>query len=80
MEVLEDGSIGNFSFISDVRINSQFTYNSIEKRELTNKFSFHFEDEIAKVLDKMPKWTPAQSQNKNIKSRVSFPIKFIISE
>lgn len=80
LEVLEDGSIVNFSFTSNIRIKSEYTYNSNEKEVLTNKYSPYFENEIAKVLEKMPKWTPAQSQGQNIKSRVNFPVKFIIQD
>lgn len=80
VQILEDGSIGNFSFKSDIRFKTEYTYDSELKSELINKYSQYFEDAVASVLVIMPKWIPANSEGKNINSRVNIPIKFIVAE
>jgi hypothetical protein len=80
VQILEDGSIGNFSFKSDIRFKSEYTFDSELKSELINKYSQYFEDAVAGVLVIMPKWIPAKSEEQNIKSRVNIPVKFKISE
>ncbi len=80
VQILEDGSIGNFSFKSDIRFKTEYTFDSELKSELINKYSQYFEDAIASVLVIMPKWIPAKSEEQNIKSRVNIPVKFKISE
>lgn len=80
VQILEDGSIGNFSFKSDINFKTQYTFDSELKSELINKYSQYFEDAVASVLVIMPKWIPANSEGKNIKSRVNIPVTFRIAE
>lgn len=63
-----------------ILIKTEYTFDLELKSELINKYSQYFEDAVSSVLVIMPKWIPANSEVKNINSRVNIPVKFKTSE
>ncbi|MDO5655434.1 MAG: energy transducer TonB [Flavobacteriaceae bacterium] len=49
---------------------------SVNNVEIKQTIPIGLKNEIEKVFTNMPKWTPAQSQGKNIKMRKTYPISF----
>src|SRR5690606_27315892 len=49
---------------------------SVKNVEIKQTIPIGLKNEIEKVFINMPKWTPAQSQGKNVKMRKTYPIQF----
>ncbi len=73
--VLFELTINEFGKVDSVIIN--------ESSAQTCGFSYechHLEDEIRKVIEEMPLWTPAMYNNASISLRVALPLKFNLNE
>ncbi|MCZ4245913.1 energy transducer TonB [Pedobacter punctiformis] len=56
------------------------TDGSIAKIEIERKLGYGCDEEVIRVLKKMPKWKPAQSKGKPIRTNVRFPVTFMYTE
>lgn len=72
IQVNNDGSLSDYNFNTSIKGN----LTELEKENLSNDISYQYENIVAKIISNMPNWTPAQSNNKNVNSKVSFPIIF----
>jgi TonB family protein len=46
---------------------------------VSNKIGYGLEDEAMRVVKKMPKWNPGNIKGKNVKTRFTLPISFVIN-
>ncbi|WP_046745350.1 hypothetical protein [Kordia zhangzhouensis] len=72
IQVNTDGSLSDYNFNTSIKGN----LTELEKENLSNDISYQYENIVAKIISNMPNWIPAQSTNKNVNSKVSFPIIF----
>lgn len=49
---------------------------SISKIEIVNKSGYGLDEEVIRVIKRMPKWTPAKSKGKVVESYFTMPISF----
>lgn len=47
---------------------------------ISSKIGYGLEDEALAAFKKMPKWTPGKIKGKNVKTRYTLPVKFMLSE
>ena len=47
---------------------------------ISPKLGYGLEEEAIAALKKMPKWTPGQIKGKNVKTRYTLPVTFLLSE
>lgn len=47
---------------------------------ISPKIGYGLEDEALAAFKKMPKWTPGKIKGKNVKTRYTLPVKFMLSE
>ena len=76
MEASDNGVEGT------VRINFAVDENGkIYAPKLTGeKIGYGLEQEALSAFNKMPKWTPGRIKGKNVKTRFTLPVKFLLSE
>lgn len=63
----------------EARVISKFVINkegSIENIQIINKVAPEFEEEVIRVLNKMPKWSPGMQSGKPVNVAFTLPISF----
>jgi periplasmic protein TonB len=74
-EALDEGVEGNLKF--------QFAVDEAGKVYtpilIGEKMGYGFEEEAMRVIKKMPKWNPGSIKGKNVKTRFTLPISFVIN-